>query len=129
MDQQGNLAAATSTGGLSNKSNSRIGDTPVIGSGTYANNSTCAVSCTGEGELFIRGIAAYDISCLMEYKGLSLQEACELVIMKKIVNLGGEGGVIAVDNRGNTALVFNSEGMYRAYKKEGSDPVIGIYKE
>jgi beta-aspartyl-peptidase (threonine type) len=126
MDQHGNLAAATSTGGLANKSFARIGDTPVIGSGTYANNNTCAVSCTGEGEFFIRGVTAYDISCLMEYKGLSLQEACDLVIMKKMKDLGGEGGVIAVDNKGNVALVFNSEGMYRAYKQEGSDPVIAI---
>lgn len=129
MDRKGNLAAATSTGGLTNKSYSRIGDTPVIGSGTYASNNTCAVSCTGEGEFFMRGIVAYDISCLMEYKGMGLQEACELVIMKKMVDLGGEGGAIAVDTKGNIAMVFNSEGMYRASHKEGSDPVIAIFKD
>jgi L-asparaginase / beta-aspartyl-peptidase len=113
LDSQGNLAAATSTGGMTNKQYGRIGDSPIIGAGTYANNNTCAVSCTGHGEFFMMGVVAYDIHCLMDYKGLSLKEACELVIMDKQVKLGGEGGLIAVDKHGNIELVFNSEGMYR----------------
>ncbi|MDQ3051120.1 MAG: isoaspartyl peptidase/L-asparaginase [Bacteroidota bacterium] len=127
-DEHGNLAAATSTGGMTNKRYNRIGDTPIIGSGTYANNATCAISCTGHGEYFIRGVVAYDVSCLMEYKGLSLREACEKVVMEKLVALGGEGGLIAVDAAGNTELVFNSDGMYRASVKSGSKPVIAIYR-
>lgn len=128
LDKEGNLAAATSTGGLTNKSYGRIGDSPIIGSGTYANNETCAVSCTGDGEYFIRGIVAYDISCLMEYRKLTLKEACNLVIMEKMKKLGGEGGAIAVDKLGNIAMVFNSEGMYRASRKEGEAPFIAIFK-
>lgn len=127
-DEQGNLAAATSTGGMTNKRYNRIGDTPIIGSGTYANNATCAISCTGHGEYFIRGVVAYDVSCLMEYKGLSLREACEKVVLQKLVALGGEGGLIAVDASGNTELIFNSDGMYRASVRSGSKPVIAIYK-
>jgi len=115
LDQYGNLAAATSTGGLTNKKWGRIGDTPLIGSGTYANNETCAVSCTGVGELFIRSVVAYDISCLIEYKGLSLKEACNRVVMEKLVKIGGEGGLIAIDKHGNIELPFNSEGMYRGW--------------
>lgn len=114
-DMHGNLAAATSTGGMTNKRFNRIGDSPVIGAGTYANNFTCGISCTGHGEFFLRGVVAYDVSCLMEYKGLSLQEACEEVILRKQVQLGGEGGLIGVDKNGKLALVFNSEGMYRAW--------------
>ncbi|HAA21011.1 MAG TPA: beta-aspartyl-peptidase [Cytophagales bacterium] len=113
LDLQGNLAAATSTGGLTNKQYGRIGDSSVVGAGVYANNETCAISCTGYGEFFLRGVVAYDISCLMEYKGLSLQAAAEKVIMEKQVALGGEGGVIGVDQSGELALVFNSIGMYR----------------
>lgn len=128
IDKQGNMAAATSTGGMTNKKHGRVGDTPMIGAGTYANNNSCAVSCTGHGEFFIRSIVAYDISCLMEYKGLSLKEACELVVKQKLVKLGGEGGLIALDARGNIELAFNSEGMYRASKKEGEEPFVGIYK-
>jgi L-asparaginase / beta-aspartyl-peptidase len=127
-DQQGNLAAATSTGGMTNKKYNRIGDTPVIGSGNYANNKTCAISCTGHGELFIRAVAAYDVSCLMEYKGLSLQRAMEIVVMEKLVAIGGEGGMIGVDGSGEMALEFNSAGMYRASCYAGSKPVIGIYR-
>ncbi len=127
-DEQGNLAAATSTGGMTNKRYNRIGDTPIIGSGTYANNATCAISSTGHGEYFIRGVVAYDISCLMEYKGLSLREACEKVVLQKLVALGGEGGLIAVDASGNTELIFNSDGMYRASVKSGSKPLIAIYR-
>jgi L-asparaginase / beta-aspartyl-peptidase len=127
LDQYGNLAAATSTGGTTNKAFGRIGDSPVIGSGTYANNKTCAVSCTGDGEFFIRGVVAYDISCLMEYKVKTLEEACQFVIMDKMVKLGGEGGVVAVDVLGNTSLVFNSPGMYRGYRKKFGEAVIEIY--
>jgi L-asparaginase / beta-aspartyl-peptidase len=127
-DQQGNLAAATSTGGMTNKKYNRIGDTPVIGSGNYANNKTCAISCTGHGELFIRAVAAYDVSCLMEYKGLTLQKAMEIVVLEKLVAIGGEGGMIGVDGEGGLALVFNSAGMYRASCYSGSKPVIGIYR-
>lgn len=126
-DVNGNLAAATSTGGMTNKRFNRIGDSPVIGAGTYANNSTCAVSCTGHGEYFLRTVVAYDISCLMEYKGHSLAEACEIVVNKKLVNLGGEGGVIAVDSAGNFSLTFNSEGMYRGWMTQNEE-VVKIYR-
>jgi len=128
LDQHGNLAAATSTGGMTNKKFGRVGDTPIIGAGTYANNRTCAVSCTGHGEYFIRAVVAYDVSCLMEYKGLSLQAACNYVVKDKLVKFGGEGGLIAIDKYGNIELPFNSDGMYRASLKEGESPVIGIYK-
>ncbi|HXD92807.1 MAG TPA: isoaspartyl peptidase/L-asparaginase [Bacteroidia bacterium] len=128
IDLRGNLAAGTSTGGMTNKKYGRIGDSPIIGAGTYANNNTCAISCTGHGELFIRSVVAYDISCLMEYKGLTLKQACDLVVMDKLVKIGGEGGLIAIDNKGNIELPFNSEGMYRAKKTSDSDIYIGIYK-
>lgn len=114
-DTFGNLAAATSTGGMTNKRWGRIGDTPLIGSGTYANNHTCAISCTGHGEFFMRAVVAYDISCLMEYKGYTLKQACHYVVKDKLVRLGGEGGLIAVDRDGNIELPFNSEGMYRGW--------------
>lgn len=127
-DIHGNLAAATSTGGMTNKKFGRIGDSPMIGAGTYANNATCAVSCTGHGELFIRSVVAYDVSCLMAYKGLSLQEGCEEVVMNKLVKIGGEGGLIAVDHQGKMTLIFNSEGMYRAMKSSDSELIVGIYK-
>jgi beta-aspartyl-peptidase (threonine type) len=125
-DSQGNLAAATSTGGLTNKRFGRIGDSPLIGAGTYAND-VCAVSCTGDGEYFIRTVAAHDVACLVEYRGLTLQEACHLVIHEKLGQLGGEGGLIAVDNQGNLALPFNSEGMYRAIKRWDSEEMVAIY--
>ncbi|MFN0189618.1 MAG: isoaspartyl peptidase/L-asparaginase family protein [Bacteroidia bacterium] len=127
-DKHGNLAAGTSTGGMTNKKFNRIGDSPIIGSGTYANNATCAISCTGHGEYFIRAVVAYDISCLMEYKGLSLQAACEVVVMDKLVKLGGEGGLIAVDTKGNICLPFNSEGMYRGWIENGSEKKTAIYR-
>ncbi len=127
LDQHGNIAAATSTGGMTNKHYGRIGDSPIIGAGTYANNSTCAVSCTGSGEFFIRGLAAYDISALMEFKGVGLAEAAEEVINKRIVELGGEGGCIAVDAEGNIAMPFNTLGMYRAYRKADGSEEISIY--
>ncbi|WP_210464719.1 isoaspartyl peptidase/L-asparaginase family protein [Rufibacter roseolus] len=129
VDQQGNLAAATSTGGMTNKNFNRIGDTPIIGAGTYANNRTCAVSCTGHGEFFMRSVVAYDISCLMEYKGLSLTQASDLIVMDKLKKLGGEGGLIAVDAQGNVALPFNSEGMYRGSWVAGQEPVVAIYQD
>jgi len=128
FDVHGNLAAATSTGGMTNKMFGRIGDSPLIGAGTYANNATCAVSCTGHGEFFIRGVVAYDVSCLMEYKGLSLQQACEEVVMNKLLPLGGEGGLIAVDTRGNCSLSFNSEGMYRGRADHTGIIETAIYK-
>ena len=113
LDQAGDVAAATSTGGMLNKTYGRVGDSPVIGAGTYANNATCAVSATGHGEHFLCSVAAYDIAALMEYRGLSLREAADEVVMRKLKNRGGEGGVIAVDGAGNCALTFNSAGMYR----------------
>lgn len=128
LDLNGNLAAGTSTGGMTNKKFGRVGDSSIIGAGTYANNNTCAISCTGHGELFIRSVVAYDISCLMEYKNLSLKEACDIVVMDKLVKIGGEGGLIALDAKGNIVLPFNSEGMYRASKKQNEDIFIGIYK-
>lgn len=128
LDLKGNLAAGTSTGGMTNKKFGRVGDSSIIGAGTYANNNTCAISCTGHGELFIRSVVAYDISCLMEYKNLSLKEACDIVVMDKLVKIGGEGGLIALDAKGNIVLPFNSDGMYRASKKQNEDIFIGIYK-
>jgi beta-aspartyl-peptidase (threonine type) len=127
LDFHGNLAAATSTGGMTNKRYGRIGDCPIIGSGTYANNSTCAISCTGHGEYFIRAVVAHDISCLMEYKGLSLKEACQILVHDKLIKLGGEGGLIAIDGNGNIELPFNSEGMYRGWKKSGEELQTGVY--
>jgi beta-aspartyl-peptidase (threonine type) len=127
-DVNGNLAAATSTGGMTNKKYGRIGDSPVIGAGTYANNKTCAISCTGHGEVFIRAVAAYDVSCLMEYKNYTLQQACEEVVLKKLVDMGGEGGLIAVDAEGNFSMVFNSAGMYRGCKSSENVKIIALYK-
>lgn len=123
-DSEGNLAAGTSTGGMTNKRFGRIGDSPVIGSGTYANNNTCAISCTGHGEPFLRAVVSHDISCLMEYKGLTLQQACDTVIKDKLVKIGGEGGLIAVDASGNGLFSFNSAGMYRGLRNsEGRNEV------
>ncbi len=127
-DQHGHLAAATSTGGMTNKRYSRIGDTPLIGAGTWA-DARCAISCTGNGEYFIRAVAAYDVACLMEYKGLALAEACRVVVQDKLAPVGGEGGLIAVDAAGNITLPFNSEGMYRASRVEGGAALVAIYKE
>lgn len=112
-DREGHLAAATSTGGMTNKKWGRVGDSPIIGAGTYANDQTCAISCTGHGEYFLRAVVAYDVSCLMEYRGYSLQQAMEEVVFRKLKAAGGEGGLIGVDAKGNTALLFNSAGMYR----------------
>jgi beta-aspartyl-peptidase (threonine type) len=127
-DQKGNVAAATSTGGMTNKKWGRVGDSPMIGAGTYANNKTCAVSCTGSGEYFIRGVVAYDLSCLMEFKNLSIADAADEVINKRILEIGGDGGLIAVDAQGNIAMPFNTEGMYRAFKTSKGEEGIAIYK-
>ncbi|WP_186992308.1 isoaspartyl peptidase/L-asparaginase family protein [Constantimarinum furrinae] len=129
LDKNGNLAAGTSTGGMTNKRWNRIGDAPIIGAGTYANNATCAVSSTGWGEYFIRAMVAHDISALMEYKGLSLAEAAKEVIQKKVPQLGGDGGVVAIDKNGNVTMEFNTAGMYRAHMNAKGDLKIGIYKE
>ncbi len=128
LDMHGNIAAATSTGGMTNKQFGRIGDSPIIGAGTYANNKTCAISCTGHGEPFIRSVTAYDVSCLMEYKGLSLQEAMHVVVHDKLLKIEGEGGMIGVDAKGNSAMVFNSEGMYRGMINADGKKEILIYK-
>jgi L-asparaginase / beta-aspartyl-peptidase len=115
-DQSGNLAAATSTGGMTNKRWGRIGDSPIIGAGVYANNLTCAVSCTGSGEYFLRGVVAYDVSCMMEYKNYTLAQACEEVIQHRLTKIGGDGGLVAVNSKGEISMPFNTEGMYRASK-------------
>ncbi|NND62864.1 MAG: isoaspartyl peptidase/L-asparaginase [Flavobacteriaceae bacterium] len=129
LDKNGNLAAGTSTGGMTNKRWNRIGDAPIIGAGTYANNKTCAVSSTGWGEFFIRAMVAHDISALMEYKGWSLQEAAKEVIQNKVPALGGDGGIVAIDKDGNVAMEFNTAGMYRAHMNAEGELIIGIYKE
>lgn len=126
-DGEGNIAAGTSTGGMTNKRYGRIGDSPMIGVGTYANNKTCAISCTGHGEIFIKAVAAYDVSCLMEYKNMTLQQACEEVVLKKLVALHGDGGLIGMDSKGNAAMVFNSAGMYRGFKNSDGESEIAIY--
>ena len=128
LDKNGDLAAGTSTGGMTNKRYGRIGDAPVIGAGTYADNNTCAVSATGWGEMFIRLGVARDISALMEYRGLTVQAAADLVIQQKLPKLGGDGGVISIDKFGNIGISFNSEGMYRAYINAEGKPVVEIYK-
>ena len=129
LDKQGNLAAATSTGGMTNKKFGRVGDTPVIGAGTYADNNTCAVSCTGWGEYFIRLVVAKTVSDLMEYKKVSLKEATDEIIMKKVPELGRDGGLIAVDRNGNIAMPFNTAGMYRGYINSNGERAIKIYSE
>lgn len=128
LDVHGNLAAATSTGGLTFQKVGRVGDSSVIGCGTYANNRTCAVSCTGDGEYFIRAVAAYDVSCLVEYKGLSLHDACQYVIMDKLKQLDGEGGLIAVDTAGHIELVFNSSSMFRAWRNDRGEGETAIFR-
>jgi L-asparaginase / beta-aspartyl-peptidase len=127
-DQDGNIAAATSTGGMTNKKYGRIGDSPIIGAGTYANNKTCGISCTGHGEMFIRTVAAHSVSCLMEFKGYTLQQACDEVVNNKLVEIEGEGGMIAVDKDGNHAMVFNSAGMYRGFRSSDGSGEIAIYR-
>jgi beta-aspartyl-peptidase (threonine type) len=129
LDKNGNLAAGTSTGGMTNKRWNRIGDAPLIGAGTYANNATCAVSSTGWGEYFIRAMVAHDISAMIEYKGASLAEASKEVIQKKVPALGGDGGIVAIDKEGNVSMEFNTAGMYRAHMNAQGELVIGIYKD
>lgn len=127
LDKHGNLAAGTSTGGITNKRWGRVGDSPIIGAGTYANNQTCAVSGTGQGEYFIRGNVAYDVSAIMEYKGKSVGEAAQNVI-RKLSDKGGNGGIITMDSKGNISMPFNTAGMYRGFRKAGQAPEIFIYK-
>jgi L-asparaginase / beta-aspartyl-peptidase len=129
LDLQGNLAAATSTGGMTNKQVGRVGDSPLVGAGCYANNETVAVSCTGTGEVFIRTLAAYDVSAQMEYGGRSLQQATANVIHDKVQELEGSGGLIAVDRLGNVVLPFNSEGMYRGFAYVGGEVEVAIYRD
>ena len=124
---EGNIAAATSTGGTTNKKAGRVGDSPIIGGGTYANNATCAVSATGDGEYFIRSVVAHDISALMEYRGMKLQEAAQMVL-DKVAKLGGTGGLIAIDHDGNIALPFNTSGMYRGHVGVDGEFVVEIYR-
>lgn len=128
LDKHGNLAAATSTGGRTYKMKGRVGDTPVIGAGNYADNNTCAVSGTGHGEYFMRNLVAYDVAALMKYKGLTLEEAAEEVVMKTLKEQGGEGGIIAVDKNGNISMTFNSAGMYRGYITSNGNSEVLIYK-
>ncbi|OUS01462.1 beta-aspartyl-peptidase [Flavobacteriales bacterium 33_180_T64] len=129
LDKDGNLAAGTSTGGMTNKRYGRVGDSPIIGAGTYANNNSCAVSSTGWGEYFIRAMVAHDISALMQYKGLTLKEAAQEVIQNKVPELGGDGGIVAVDQNGNMVAEFNTAGMYRATMNDKGELRIGIYKK
>jgi L-asparaginase / beta-aspartyl-peptidase len=128
LDTHGNIAAGTSTGGLTNKRFGRIGDSPIIGAGTYANNLTCGVSASGTGEYFIRSVAAYDVSALMEYKGLTVQQSAEQVI-DKITKMGGDGGLIALDSKGHVIVRFNTPGMTTAYLDANKNPVVHLYKE
>lgn len=129
LDAMGNVAAATSTGGTTNKQVGRVGDSPLVGAGTYANNRTCAVSATGTGEMFIRMVVAYDVSAQMEYAGKSLEDAASDVVHRKLPTIQGQGGLIAVDSQGNLALPFNTEGMYRGYARVGEAAVVSIYRE
>jgi len=129
LDKAGNIAAGTSTGGMTNKRWGRIGDSPIIGSGTYANNLTCGVSSTGWGEYFIRGQVAYDISAQMEYQNKPLKEATKDVIQNKLTKLGGTGGIVALDKNGNLSFEFNTAGMYRASMNDKNELIVKIYKE
>ncbi len=129
LDAHGHLAAATSTGGMTNKRPGRVGDSPLIGAGCYANDRTVAVSCTGVGEAFMRALAAHDVSALIDYAGLPLQEAARRVVMDKLPPLGGRGGLIAIDARGEVVLPFNTEGMYRGWARVGASPVSAIYAD
>lgn len=128
LDQKGNIVAGTSTGGMTNKRYNRFGDSPIIGAGTYADNATCGVSCTGHGEFFIRYAVAYDVAARMAYGGKSLAEAAQGIIAEKLVEKGGSGGLIALDAQGNIAMPFNTAGMYRGYVKPG-ERYVGIYEE
>jgi beta-aspartyl-peptidase (threonine type) len=129
LDAHGNLAAATSTGGRNNKLGGRVGDTPIPGAGTYANNATAAVSCTGEGEYFIRVVAAHTVSALMEFKGWSVEQAAEHVIRERLKAAGGRGGLIALDRKGNVAMPFSTPGMYRGVIRANGEPTVSIFAE
>lgn len=129
LDKHGNLAAGTSTGGMTNKSHGRVGDSPIIGAGTYANNNSCALSATGHGEYFIRNTVASRICLLMEIGGMSLQQASDEVVMKQLVTMGGDGGIVAVDKDGNMSLTFNSAGMYRGSVSSKQKAAVAIYKD
>jgi beta-aspartyl-peptidase (threonine type) len=129
LDRRGNLAAATSTGGIANKTPGRVGDSPLIGAGTYADNATCAVSCTGHGEYFMRVVAAHEIAALIAHRGLTLRAAAERVAAMELAELGGEGGLVAVDRRGHIAMPFNSQGMYRGFMREDGKPVVAIFPD
>lgn len=126
-DEFGNLAAATSTGGMTNKKFGRVGDSPMIGAGNYANNETCAISCTGSGEYFIRGVVAYDVASIIEHTGRSLADAATDVIMNRVAKLGGDGGLIAINTKGEISMPFNTEGMYRAFRKSSGEQAVLIY--
>ena len=128
FDAQGHVAAATSTGGITNKQPGRVGDTPLIGAGCYANDATCAVSTTGTGEMFMRMLAAYDVAARMEYRGASLEQAAAEVVMERLPRIDGRGGLVAVDTKGNVTLPFNTEGMYRGFARVGETPVTAIYR-
>lgn len=128
LDRFGNLAAATSTGGMTNKRYGRVGDAPIIGAGTYADNLTCAISCTGHGEFFIRNVVAYDVAALMKYKTWSLKKAAEYVIQEKLEKINGKGGLIGVDGKGNVIMTFNTPGMYRGVIKNDGSFDVYIYK-
>jgi L-asparaginase / beta-aspartyl-peptidase len=128
LDRKGNLCAGTSTGGMTNKKYGRVGDAPIIGAGTYANDATCGVSATGHGEFFIRWAVAHDISALMEYKGYDVESAAKEVVEKKLVEVGGSGGVICLDSFGRTAMITNTSGMFRAYGNSEGDRVVAIFK-
>ncbi|KVV12572.1 isoaspartyl peptidase/L-asparaginase family protein [Burkholderia ubonensis] len=128
-DLHGHVAAATSTGGITNKQPGRVGDSPIIGAGCYADDATCAVSSTGTGEMFIRMAAAHDVAAQIAYRGVSVAEAAYDVVMNKLPRIAGRGGIIAVDAHGNVAMPFNTDGMYRGYARVGAAPVVGIYRD
>jgi beta-aspartyl-peptidase (threonine type) len=128
LDKKGNLAAGTSTGGMVNKKYGRIGDSPLIGVGTYANNMSCAVSCTGHGEFFIRTVVAHDISSRMLYNGQSLEDASNEVILNLLPKIGGRGGLIGIDRQGNIVMPFNTKGMYRGFRHSGGEEFVGIFR-
>lgn len=129
LDKNGNIAAATSTGGMTNKKYGRVGDVPIIGAGTYANNKTCAISCTGHGEFFIRNVVAYDISSLIEHKKFTLSTAANRVVMEKLKEQGGEGGVIGIDTKGNIVMTFNSAGMFRGFKLSNGETEVKLFAD
>lgn len=129
VDKDGNIASGTSTGGMTNKRFGRVGDSPIIGAGTYANNKTCGVSCTGHGEFFIQQVVAYDVSALMEYKQLKIEEASDFVVNSKLKEIGGDGGLIAIDKNCNIVMPFNTPGMFRAHKKSNGETIVKMYND